>query len=90
MLRYLVYYLLFINLLALMLMGVDKHRAKRHRWRIPERTLLLTAVLGGSIGGIAGMLLFRHKTKHAKFYIGLPVILGVQIVCAVIILTANP
>ncbi len=90
MLRYLVCYLLFINLLALMLMGVDKHRAKRHRWRIPERTLLLTAVLGGSIGGIAGMLLFRHKTKHAKFYIGLPVILGVQIVCAVIILTANP
>ena len=67
-------------------MLVDKVKAKRNLWRIPEATLITIAAIGGSIGSIAGMNLFRHKTKHAKFYIGLPVILTVQIMAAILIL----
>ena len=73
-------YLLLINAIGFLLMLVDKYKAKRNLWRIPEATLMGVAVIGGSIGAIAGMNLFRHKTKHAKFYIGLPVILALQIV----------
>lgn len=67
------------NLAALILFGVDKKRAKEGRWRIPEKTLFLSAILGGSIGAILGMHLFRHKTKHWYFRYGLPAILLVQI-----------
>ena len=73
-------YLLLINAVGFLLMLVDKYKAKRNLWRIPEATLMGVAVIGGSIGAIAGMNLFRHKTKHAKFYIGLPVILALQII----------
>ena len=73
-------YLLLINAIGFLLMLVDKYKAKRNLWRIPEATLMGVAALGGSIGAIAGMNLFRHKTKHAKFYIGLPVILALQII----------
>ena len=73
-------YLLLINAIGFLLMLVDKYKAKRNLWRIPEATLIGVAALGGSIGAIAGMNLFRHKTKHAKFYIGLPVILALQII----------
>ena len=73
-------YLLLINAVGFLLMLVDKYKAKRNLWRIPEATLMGVAALGGSIGAIAGMNLFRHKTKHAKFYIGLPVILALQII----------
>ena len=73
-------YFLLINAIGFLLMLVDKYKAKRNLWRIPEATLIWVAVIGGSIGSIAGMNLFRHKTKHAKFYIGLPVILALQIV----------
>lgn len=62
------------------MMGIDKRRAKLHRGRIPELVLLGAAIVGGSIGGIAGMLLFRHKTKKPRFTVGLPVILAMQIV----------
>ena len=72
-------YLLLINAAGFLLMLVDKYKAKRNLWRIPEATLMGVAVIGGSIGAIAGMNLFRHKTKHAKFYIGLQVILALQI-----------
>ena len=75
----LVYFLL-INALGFLLMLTDKYKAKRNLWRIPEATLMGVAAIGGSIGAIAGMNLFRHKTKHPKFYIGLPVILALQIV----------
>ena len=75
----LVYFLL-INALGFLLMLADKYKAKRNLWRIPEATLMGVAAIGGSIGAIAGMNLFRHKTKHPKFYIGLPVILALQIV----------
>ncbi len=76
-------YLIFINLLAFALFGLDKHRARKHAWRIPERTLLLSAVLGGSVGALLGMRFFHHKTKHRRFTLGIPLILAVQIAAAV-------
>ena len=80
-------YLLIINALSFLLMLIDKQKAKKDRWRIPEKTLISFALLGGSLGAIAGMKLFRHKTKHPKFSVGLPVILAVQVVLAVVILS---
>ena len=77
-------YLAAVNLFGLIIMGVDKSRAKRRKWRIPEATLFLVAIIGGSIGSIAGMYLFRHKTKHWYFMVGMPVILGLQIIAALI------
>ena len=79
-------YLIFMNLLAFLLMGLDKAKARRNRWRIPEKTLSLSAILGGSIGAILGMQVFRHKTKHASFRIGMPCILIAQLGLAVYIL----
>lgn len=72
-------YLVLVNAAALALMLADKKKARRGAWRIPEATLLGIAVLGGSIGAIIGMYLFRHKTRHLKFSLGLPLILAVQI-----------
>ena len=80
-------YLLIINALSFLLMLIDKQKAKKDRWRIPEKTLIIVALLGGSLGAIAGMKLFRHKTKHPKFSVGLPVILAVQVVLAMVILS---
>ena len=68
-------YLILINALGLLFMLIDKQKARRGTWRIPEETLIGIGLLGGSIGSIAGMYLFRHKTRHPKFYIGLPLIL---------------
>lgn len=73
-------YVLLVNVLGFALMGIDKSRARRGAWRISEASLFLTAVVGGSIGCIAGMQVFRHKTKHRYFKYGMPVILVVQIV----------
>ena len=78
-------YLLLVNAAGFLLMLVDKIKARKNLWRIPEATLMGVAVIGGSIGAIAGMNLFRHKTKHAKFYIGLPVILVLQIMAVICI-----
>ena len=75
-------YLIILNLAAFLLMGLDKAKARRHKWRIPEKTLFLSAILGGSIGAIAGMQIFRHKTKHASFRIGMPCILILQLALA--------
>lgn len=72
-------YLAAISLVAFGLMGVDKRRARLHRWRIPEKVLFLPALLGGSPGAIAGMYCFRHKTKHWYFRYGLPAILLAQL-----------
>lgn len=77
--KYILFYLLLINAASFLLMLADKHKAKRNLWRIPESTLIGSAVLGGSVGAIVGMRLFRHKTRHPKFYIGLPLILAAQI-----------
>ena len=73
-------YLLLMNAAAFILMLADKIKAKNHRWRIPESTLIASALLGGSIGALAGMYLFRHKTRHPKFTLGIPVILIGQII----------
>ena len=76
---YLAYYLLTINAVAFIVYGIDKYKAKKARWRIPEATLLLLAVLGGSIGAWMGMKVWHHKTKHKKFKYGIPAILLIQI-----------
>ena len=72
-------YLFLINALSFALMHIDKKKAIRGSWRIPERTLLLTCLMGGSYGGLLGMKLFRHKTQHWYFKIGMPLILVLQI-----------
>jgi uncharacterized membrane protein YsdA (DUF1294 family) len=72
-------YLLIVNALGFLLMLVDKRKAQKNLWRIPESTLLLIAAIGGSIGSLAGMYKFRHKTKHLKFVLGIPAILIAQI-----------
>ena len=81
--KYLLMYLLIINAVGLVLMLVDKNKAKRGAWRIPEATLFLVAALGGSLGCWAGMYWFRHKTKHWYFVLGMPAILVIQVVLAV-------
>lgn len=85
--EYLLVYLIIVNAIGFVFMLADKVKAKKKLWRIPEATLLGIAVIGGSIGCIAGMYSFRHKTKHPKFFIGLPVILVVQIVAAYFLYT---
>ena len=71
-------YLLVANMVGFAIMGIDKSRAKRHAWRIPEKILFLASLLGGSIGTWAGMYVFRHKTKHWYFVVGMPAILLLQ------------
>lgn len=68
-----------INLIGFLFMGIDKLKAKKRAFRIPEATLFLVAIIGGSVGSILGMYIFRHKTRHHLFTIGMPVILVVQI-----------
>ena len=72
-------YLIIINLIAFFMMWLDKRKAKKGKWRIPENTLPIPVLLGGGIGGIAGMYIFRHKTQKAKFVIGFPAILICEI-----------
>ena len=79
-------YLLFVNLWAFALMGIDKRRAKKDLWRVKEKTLFLPVLLGGGVGGILGMRTFRHKTRHWYFRFGFPAILilelaGVAFLC---------
>ena len=85
MLKVILLYLLIINAAAFLLMLADKLRAQKNRWRIPERTLILVSVLGGSIGSLAGMYTFRHKTLHPKFTVGIPLILAAQAILTVVL-----
>ena len=80
-------YFLLVNATAFILMMADKIKAKKNRWRIKESTLMLSAALGGSIGALAGMYTFRHKTRHRKFTIGIPAILVLQIAAVIFILS---
>lgn len=73
-------YIIIINLIGFFLMGIDKRKAIKHAFRIPEATLFLIAIIGGSIGSIAGMYIFRHKTRHWYFVYGMPFIFILQIV----------
>ena len=72
--------LLAVNLLGFLLMGIDKYKARKRGFRIPEKTLFMTALIGGSIGSILGMYVFRHKTRHRSFTIGMPLILALQVI----------
>ena len=84
--KLLLYYLLLINAAGLLLMLVDKWKAKKNRWRIRESTLLAVAALGGSVGSLLGMYLFRHKTQHLKFTLGVPLILTAQCIAVVLVM----
>ena len=75
-------YLLLINAAGFLLMLIDKHKARRGKWRISEATLMWIAALGGSVGSLLGMYTVRHKTRHPKFYIGIPTLLVLQLVIA--------
>lgn len=77
--KLIIIYLLAINLISYIYYGVDKKKAQRGLWRIPEKKLFFLAIIGGSVGSIAGMLHFRHKTKHKTFTVGIPYILILQI-----------
>ena len=79
-------YLCVINLAAFLAMGLDKWKAKKNAWRIPEKTLFLLVILGGSVGGVLGMQIFRHKTRHWYFKWGFPAILAVHLILALMVL----
>ncbi len=79
-------YLLIINAIGFALMLVDKHKARKNLWRIPEATLMTAAALGGSIGCLLGMYTVRHKTRHLKFTLGIPLILAAQVALALFLL----
>ena len=85
--EYLIYYLLIINALAFVLMYADKRKAQKNLWRIPERVLLGTALIGGSLGAFAGMQIFRHKTLHFRFIIGIPLMLTGHILLIIWLVT---
>lgn len=80
-------YLFLVNALGLVFMLSDKLKAKKNKWRTPEATLMGLAIVGGSLGVMIGMRLFRHKTLHPKFAIGVPLILTMQIILGIIIAT---
>lgn len=74
------YYMIFINILAFAAMGIDKYKAKKKKWRTPEKTLMTLAAIGGALGMIIGMNFFRHKTRHKLFLVGGPIILIMQLI----------
>ena len=78
--KFILIYIVFINLLLFSLMGIDKEKAKLKKWRISEKTLFLLALFGGGIGGVIGIYTFRHKTKHLKFTLGFPIIIVFQLI----------
>ena len=78
-------YLIIINLIAFLAMFIDKKKAQKGKWRIKESTLLILALMGGSIGAISGMYIFHHKTQKPRFYIGFPIIIILQILVIVAI-----
>lgn len=83
---YIVLYLAIINLTGFMMMGIDKRKARKRAWRIPESTLFVIAFAGGSLGTTVGMHVFHHKTRHWYFLYGMPAILFLQIAIIVILI----
>ena len=86
---YILYYLIAINIITFFIYGIDKLKAKKGKWRIPESTLLLLAIIGGSIGAWLGIKVWHHKTLHKKFKYGIPLIVIAQIAMAVYIFREN-
>lgn len=78
-------YVLIINIAGFASMGIDKYKAKKHLWRIPEKALFIIAILGGSVGSSFGMYTFRHKTKHKSFVIGIPSIIIIQFILLILV-----
>ncbi|KAB1439346.1 DUF1294 domain-containing protein [Candidatus Galacturonibacter soehngenii] len=76
---FLILYFCLINIVGLSFMRIDKQKARRHQWRISEKTFFIIAIVGGSLGSLCGMYLFRHKTKHKAFVLGIPLILILHI-----------
>lgn len=72
-------YFILVNTFSFLLMGIDKYKARKNKWRIKESTLFLSSVIGGSLGSLLGMFFFHHKTKHKKFVLGMPCILLIHI-----------
>lgn len=85
---FLIIYFIIMNIVGFALMGIDKRKAIKRTFRIPEATLFIVAIIGGSIGSILGMQVFRHKTRHWYFVFGMPAILVVQIILLIVLLTA--
>ncbi len=83
--KYFIIYLITINIIAFLSMYIDKRRAKYGKWRIKEHTLFVLALLGGSIGSMTGMYTFRHKTQKARFFIGFPAILILEVLLGILI-----
>lgn len=81
----LIVYLICINIIALILYGYDKYCAINHKWRISEKTLITSAIIGGSVGAYLGMMTFRHKTNHRIFQITIPLALLIQAIILLII-----
>lgn len=81
-----IYYIILINVIAFIVYGIDKWKARKGKWRISEASLLFLAFIGGSIGAYVGMQVWRHKTKHLKFTLGVPLILLLQILLLIYIL----
>ena len=84
--KYLAVYLLLINAVGWLIMLIDKRKAKKKAWRIPEATLMTVAAIGGSLGSLIGMYQFRHKTKHKKFTVGIPLLLLVHVIVLILLL----
>lgn len=84
---FLIIYFVIINIVGFAIMGIDKRKAIKRNFRIPEATLFIVALIGGSIGSIVGMQVFRHKTRHWYFVFGMPAILIAQIALLVFLLT---
>ena len=89
MIKYCLYYLLFINIITFMMYGIDKLKAKKGKWRISEATLLMMAIVGGSIGAWAGMRIWHYKTKQKKFKYGITKIIVMQIALVMYLYTNN-
>ena len=81
-------YFIIINCISFIIMGVDKYKARKRAWRIPESTLFVLALIGGSLGSIAGMHLFHHKTRHWYFLYGMPAILILQVLLVLLLLSS--
>lgn len=82
-------YIILMNIIGFALMGIDKWKAKNHAWRVPESTLFIVAIIGGSIGSIIGMRVFHHKTRHWYFVYGMPAILIIQLLIIFILSRAS-
>lgn len=87
-LKFVVIYLAVLNVVAFVAYGIDKYKAKHNRWRISEATLLLLAIVGGSLGALLGMKAFRHKTQKSKFTITIPLVLALQLAVLLYLATA--